>query len=183
MAKFRGLTAEQHKARRLLQNAINRTNRLLETVGHMNETYQRQASILSELGITQTGGVFEYNAKEADKAKGNIKQLERFKTARQEQQRLFKKAKEAGIIDVPETVTQFQELTGAEKEDILNFGVESYDMHEWINANLSAIYEYETINGRIVSGRSRPSWRELLTMRREIEGESYTWASDDLPFD
>lgn len=156
------LTSKELRKRRIVTNAINRTNKILQTFNYQSEIGQRYATELKLMGVNIVNGKLQ-QPKAKDWSDIQIKDfqlkgLEKYKTA---QQIINTQAKELNIKGS-------QQQINLRKKEIIKEVTDRYNMHEFIETHIEEIYKYEEENGVVVTGNSVPSWDELVKMKNEI---------------
>lgn len=151
-----------------VQKSISRTNTMWDVFGGNSEQYQKQAQILIDLGAEVIDGKFKMSNKMAANLSltpNKTAMLKGFRTSKQE---LSKSYRELGIEHVGVKVSE------EDKQRVIQRVADKASMHEWIEQNLAAIYEYEQEQGEdIIHGHDVPTWEDLIEMRKEIEGGDY----------
>lgn len=165
------ITTGQMIKRRIVKNAIQRMNRAYNEFGD-TETIMDMKKLLNEYGLT---GYTPTNAQTLDKYidyieqnfdESAFKQLENVYTIPE----IYNiEAKKQGLKRTKEQPF----LTKEQKEELRNTAHLRYEFHEWLESNLSAVYNYEKQHGNVVSGEKDelPPWEKLEEMRNAIETE------------
>lgn len=152
------LTTKQLQDRNTVRKAFNRATTIIEDLSG-TQAEQTAKLLLNESGIPYWKE--KLTAKELDKIVENLtprqlRQLKNLPTKQQALQKEYKKRGGKGLATTKDTTELVEDMRAR------------YEMHEWIEENLQAIYSYEQEFGQVVSGDQVPTWDELNTMRNYI---------------
>lgn len=183
----RKITTEQMRARRIIKNAINRVNNADEL--RNTEIYQNELLKLDRYGLTP---YTKTNAKSLDSIIDELKEnynldnvLKNLEKVKGQQAMYNTLERELYGKRTRESIGRSKEEIKQIRENLLKEYKARFNVNNFIDENIQAIYQYEQKHGNVISGNSkdktynRPEWSDITKMINTIQDNPKEYEVED----